>query len=283
MSDGAPLRAVAFGAADGSLWAVAIDDGRAALVLGAGSAGAGLADGVSFTEDREGNWRIEGDGVALTVAAAPPPEPAAKDESEPASPQSPSSAASSASEDGESDPPGPASAPPAPVAAPPGPDAPMLCRVTGTVTAGDEHAVDCAGVRVLVPAPKSAKAAPASARMVAGFLDDGATVALVAVRPRNAGHQDGDIVSAALFDPDAWVGVTEPRLSTTYDGSGTPTRTTLELWVGEGDNEFPRRAAGEVSGLGGSVAADGLALQASPLTCHSRGQGGAGVYALVTF
>jgi hypothetical protein len=277
MSDGAPLRAVAFGAADGSLWAVAIDDGRAALVLGAGSAGSGLADGVSFTEDREGNWRIEGDGVALTVAAAPPPEPAAKDESQPAQAQPPSSEPA----DAESDPPAPA--PPAPVAAPPGPDAPMLCRVTGTVTAGEEHAIDCAGVRVLVPAPKSAKTAPASARMVAGFLDDGAAVALVAVRPRNVAHQDGDVVSAALFDPDAWVGVTDPRLSTTYDGSGTPTRTNLELWVGEGDNEFPRRAAGEVSGPGGSVAADGLALQAAPLTCHSRGRAGAGVYALVTF
>jgi hypothetical protein len=281
MSDGAPLRAVAFGAADGSLWAVAIDDGRAALVLGAGSAGAGLADGLSFTEDRDGNWRIEGDGVALTVAAAPPPEPTAKDESQPVAPQPASPAASSRSADAESEP--PAAAPLAPVAPPPGPDAPMLCRVTGTVTAGDEHAVDCAGVRVLVPAPKSAKAAPASARMVAGFLDDGAAVALVAVRPRNAAHQDGDVVSAALFDADAWVGVTDPRLSTTYDGAGTPTRTNLELWVGEGDNEFPRRTAGEVSGPGGSVAADGLALQAAPLTCHSRGQGGAGVYALVTF
>ena len=259
MSTIAPLRAVAFGAPDGSLWAAAIDLGHPALVIGAGGAGSGLADGLQWSESEDGSWRIEGDGVALTIAATPaPPPPETVGELDEA-------------------------APPAPAVAPPGPEDPVLCRVTGTVTAGAEHAVDCAGVRMLVPAPASDKAAPASARMVAAFLDDGSAVALVAVRPRNVSHQDGDTVSAAVFDPELWIGVTDPRLSTTYDGAGAPTRTNLELWVGHGEDEFPRRAAGEVSGPAGSVAADGVALQAAPLDCHSRGRAGAGVYALVTF
>jgi hypothetical protein len=257
MSDGAALRAVAFGTADGSLWAAAIDLGRSALVVGSDGAGAGLADGLQWSEDDDGSWRLEGDGVALTVCAVPAPDPPAP-----------------VVQDGETAP---------PVVPAPGRDDPGLCRVKGTVTAGGEVAVDCAGVRVVVPPAASVKAAPASARIVAGWLDDGASVALVAVRPRNASHQDGDRVTAAVFDLEQWVAVTDPRLSTAYDGSGMPTRTNLELWVGEGENEFPRRAAGEVSGPAASVSADGLALQALPLACHSRGREGAGVYALVTF
>jgi hypothetical protein len=151
------------------------------------------------------------------------------------------------------------------------------------VTVGEERTVDCAGTRIVVPAPRSAKAAPASARLVSGWLDDEGAFALVAVRPRNGDHQDDDGVTAALFDPTAWVAVNDPRLSTTYDDAGAPTRTNLELWVGEGDDEFPRRAAGEVSGPAASVAADGVALRVIPLACHSRGLEGAGVYALATF
>jgi hypothetical protein len=262
MSDAAPLRAVAFGTADGSLWAAAIDNGRPAMVVGSGDAGAGLADGLSLTERPDGSWRLDGDGVALTISAVAAPEPLA--------PQA---------ADGE---PG-AEPAEAPVVPPPGPDDPGLCRVTGTVTAGGEVDVDCPGVRVVVAAPKSAKAAPASARLVVGWLEDGGSLALVATRPRNAAHQDDDLITAAVFDPDQWIAVSDPRLSTTYDGSGAPTRTNLELWVGAGENEFPRRAAGEVSGPVGTVAAGGLALQAVPLACHSRGREGAGVYALVNF
>jgi hypothetical protein len=265
MSDGAPLRAVAFGTADGSLWAAAIDLGRPAMVVGAGDAGAGSGDGLSWSDGPDGSWRLEGDGVSLSVTAAPAPEPGQSEE--------PVDSAAEPDEDEA----------PAPVLPPPGPGDPSLCRVTGTVTAGEEIAVDCTGVRMLMAPPSSAKAAPASARIVAGWLEDGGSVGLVAVRPRNASHQDGDRVAAALFDPERWIAVADPRLSTTYDGSGAPTRANLELWVGDGDNEFPRRVAGEASGPTGSVSADGLALRAAPLACHSRGREGAGVYALVTF
>ena len=63
--------------------------------------------------------------------------------------------------------------------------------------------------------------------------------------------------------------------------TGAPARANLELWIGEGENEFPRRAAGEASGEGAAIKVDGLSLQAVPLRCHSRGRDGAGVYALI--
>ena len=77
---------------------------------------------------------------------------------------------------------------------------------------GREHTVDCAG-----------------ARMSSG-PDAGALPRARACRPvprrrrrsrwsrcgRGTEHQDGDVVAAALFDPDGWVAVADPRLSTTY-------------------------------------------------------------------
>jgi hypothetical protein len=274
MSDGAPLRAVAFGTADGSLYGTAIDLGRPAVVLGVAGAGAGIAYHLEWSEESDGSWRIEGDGVALTITPEPAPEPVAPvaEQAEPG--EHKEHKEGEEGEEGET---------PPPVLPAPGPDDPVLCRVTGTVHVDGELTVDCAGVRVLVAAPKSAKAAPVSARLVAGWLEDGGAFALSAVRPRNGSHHDDDLVTAALFDPERWVGVTDPRLSTTYDRDGVPTRANLELWVGHGDNEFPRRAAGEASGDETAVNGDGVALRASQLSCHSRGREGAGVYALATF
>ena len=72
----------------------------------------------------------------------------------------------------------------------------------------------------------------------------------------------------------------DPRLSTTYDGDGHPTRATLELWITQGEREFPRRAAGEASGPAVAVAGDDATLLVQPLRCHARGSDGAGVYLL---
>ena len=41
------------------------------------------------------------------------------------------------------------------------------------------------------------------------------------------------------------VPITDPRISTTYDGDGHQRRAGLELWVGE-DDDYPRRGAGQV-------------------------------------
>jgi predicted NUDIX family NTP pyrophosphohydrolase len=139
-------------------------------------------------------------------------------------------------------------------------------------------AVDGPGVGIVLAPARSARQAPASARMVGGFFPDGSALGLLAGRPGRAGHQDEDAVAAALFDAAEETGraVDDPRLSTTYDADGVPTRTNLELWIGEGEDEFLRRAAGEASGAGAATAV----LRVVPLQCHSRGEEGAGVYAL---
>jgi hypothetical protein len=62
-----------------------------------------------------------------------------------------------------------------------------------------------------------------------------------------------------------------------------PSRTNLELWVGEGENEFPRRVAGEAAGDGAVLATEETELRVIPLRCHSRGREGTGVYVLATF
>lgn len=155
-----------------------------------------------------------------------------------------------------------------------------LCHVSGSA---GELAVDCPGVWVGLPAERAAGHAAGSARLVGGLFADSSGLALLAARPDGVTHQGADETAAALFDADEWLAVHDPRLSTTYDDAGVPMRTSLELWVGEGEEEFPRRAAGEAAGTGGTVAlADGT-LRVVPLRCHSRGEAGAGVYALATF
>jgi hypothetical protein len=122
-----------------------------------------------------------------------------------------------------------------------------------------------------------------SARLVGAWFPDGAAFGVLTARPSRAAHQDADVATATLFDPERWIAVDESRLSTTYDESGSPTRCSLELWVSEGDDEFPRRAAGEARATGAAAAAQGLGIEVVPLRCHSRGEAGAGVYAVATF
>ena len=246
-SDG--LRVIAFGAADGSLWGAAFDHGPRALVAGAGPAATGLAEGIEWSDADDSAWRLAADGVALTATPLTAPVPA----------------------------PDAAAAPGAPYVEGEGP---QLCRVHGTLTG---QPVDAVGARAVLPAPSSAKDLPVSARIVGAWFPDGAALGVLAARPSRAAHQDGETATATLFDPERWIAVGEPRLSTTFDGSGSPTRCNLELWVSEGDNEFPRRAAAEASAAGAAVATEGLAIEVVPLRCHSRGEAGAGVYAVATF
>ncbi|MBV9818284.1 MAG: hypothetical protein JOZ07_08065 [Solirubrobacterales bacterium] len=155
-----------------------------------------------------------------------------------------------------------------------------LCDVRGTLTvSGEQRSIDCPGARCQVTDPPAD--GPLSARGVAGFFDDEA-VSLLALRSGVA-HHDADRVSARLFDADAWLTVDDPRLSTTYADDGTPQRASLELWVNDGEHEFPRRAAGEADGPAVTAHADGVRLSVIPLRCHSRGHEGAGVYLLATF
>ena len=67
---------------------------------------------------------------------------------------------------------------------------------------------------------------------------------------------------------------TIPRLSTTYAESGLPSRTNLELWIGEGDNEFPRRVAGEAAGDGAVLIRRGDGAAGDPAAMSQPGARG---------
>jgi hypothetical protein len=249
----AKLRTLAFGDVDGGLWAAAVDagsEGTTALAFGAGDVGETVAgDQLRLTADGR-SWRLEGAGVALEVQAR-----------------------GEEAEDPDADP-DPAHADVAEVQ--------ELCRVHGTLSiGGSERTVDCVGIRSQVDGLQPGTLD--SARGVSGWFGDDEALTLLALRPRDAAHHDDDLVAATLFDPDGWVAVADPRLSTTYTEAGDPARTSLELWVGDGESEFPRRAAGETAGPVATLTAGALQLRVAPLRCHSRGLEGAGVYVLATF
>ena len=106
---------------------------------------------------------------------------------------------------------------------------------------------------------------------------------LRALRPRRARGQEQDRIAATLFEPEGRIDVDEPRLSTTYASDDRPARTSLELWIGAGEEQYPRRAAAEALGEGGAAKGDRLSLQVTPLRCHASGLDGAGVYLLARF
>jgi hypothetical protein len=157
-----------------------------------------------------------------------------------------------------------------------------LCRVRGSLTiGGTARTIDCVGTRCVVDGVDGASLG--SARMVSGWFGQDEAFMLLALRAADTVGQEADLVAATLFDPDGWVAVDDPRLSTAYGASGLPSRTNLELWIGEGDNEFPRRVAGEASADGAVFAVEDTEVRVIPMRCHSRGREGTGVYVLATF
>ena len=240
------LRTVAFGDLDGRLWGAAVQRGDAGLVFGSGGAAAGASAPEWIVEDRA--WRLTGDAFELHVeprGEAPAPDPGG-DGSEPE--------VTGLQE---------------------------FCRVHGRISLGGvEQILDCGGTRSVVNGLDAA--AVGSARVVSGWFGPDEAITVMALRPRRASDHQADLIAATLFDPDGWVPVDDPRLSTTYTHAGDPARTSLELWVSDGENEFPRRAAGEAAGPSAVVRAGELQLRVAPLRCHSRGLEGAGVYVLAS-
>lgn len=245
-TEASQLRTIAFGDVDGRIWGAAAS-GAAPVVAVGDAAGATASAQVSWTPDGRG-WRLAADGFDLHV------EPGGEDSEQPAASDE-TEAVSGFQE---------------------------LCRVQGTITlGGSARSVDCVGTRCVIEGVDAGSLG--SARAVSGWFDDDEAFMLLALRATDGIGQEADLVAATLFDPEGWVPVSDPRLSTTYAASGLPTRAGLELWIGEGEDEFPRRAAAEASGAGVAAAADGLALRVIPLRCHSRGRDGAGVYVLASF
>jgi hypothetical protein len=154
----------------------------------------------------------------------------------------------------------------------------QLCRVRGIVRAGGaEHRVDCLGQRTHLWGEPDWERIE-STRTVAAWLADGTGVTLTAVRPRGVAGHDREEAWAALLDPAGSLHVDEPRLSTTYDGEGRQRRAGLELWLG--DDDFPRRGAGEVL-CGSTFDLGQLQLDCAFFAWHIDGRSGVGRYDLV--
>jgi hypothetical protein len=243
------IRTLSFGAVDGEIWGAALSAAMPALVVGDGAGSVttvGLAPS-QWSADGSG-WRLAGDGFDLHV------EPGGEELTSP--PEEDDGATPTGFQE--------------------------LCRVQGVVSlAGAEHRVDCVGTRSMIDGIDAGSLG--SVRAVSGWLADDEAFALLALRSAHDVGQESDLVAATLFDPEIWISVDDPRLSTTYGELGVPTRTTLELWIGDDENEFPRRAAGEAAGEGASIAVEGFELRVVPMRCHSRGRDGTAVYVLATF
>jgi hypothetical protein len=164
----------------------------------------------------------------------------------------------------------------------------QLCVVDGAIHRdGSEHDVSCLGMRgaVSLPLPPTG-----SARAVSAWFGPEYAVAVATLRPERSRGHDGDVVAGAILDEGAALAVDEPRLSTTYDGDGTPARAALEVWLEdlqveeeeEPRPQYPRRLAGEATGERAKLSAAGFTLDAQLFQWHARGVDGAGVYLLAT-
>ena len=245
------LRTLAFGDVEGGMWGAALHSAHPVLVFGDSSGATWStalgADG--WSADGVG-WKLVGEGVDLHVAPGGEAE-----EMESEGPEDSGADLSGCDE---------------------------LCRVQGIVTVGGSpRSLDCVGTRCVIDGVDAGSLG--SARLVSGWFGPDEAFILLALRAATAIGHESDLVAATLFDPEGWVPVDDPRLSTTYAESGLPSRANLELWIGEGDNEFPRRVAGEAAGDGAVLSTEEAELRVIPLRCHSRGREGTGVYVLATF
>jgi hypothetical protein len=262
-----PLRLVAFGDLEGTVWGAAVDASEPAIVFGtaAASEAAAGAEHIQFLIEGD-RWHLTGPGFDLLVSA---PEPLA--DAAPAAEVTP-----------------PAESAPSALAAPPAEPGPSatgndeLCAIAGTVTvSGSEQTIACLGTRSTDP--DFERDGLDSLRSVAGWFGSYRGLTLRALRPRRGRGQEEDRIAASLFEPEGRIEVDEPRLSTTYASADRPVRTGLELWIGAGEEQYPRRVAAEALGEGGAVKGDHLSLQVTPLRCHAGGLEGAGVYLVARF
>jgi hypothetical protein len=153
----------------------------------------------------------------------------------------------------------------------------QLCRVRGTVIVdGREQRIDCLGQR------GHSWGRPdwdriALARTVSAWLDEESSVTLTAVRTTKAKHHADEAVAAWIVQGGTPVLVDEPLVSTTYDADGRQRHAGLELWVGEGDDVWPHRAAGEVV-CGTTMDLGALRLDCAFFAWRMEGRAGVGRY-----
>jgi hypothetical protein len=121
----------------------------------------------------------------------------------------------------------------------------QLCRVNGSVSHGGRtYQVRCLGQRgQLWGTPDWSRIE--LARTVSAWLGEDRAVTLTSVRESKAkGHLD-EAVSGFMIEDGEAVEISDPRLSTTYDGEHRQRRAGLELWMTE-EGDHARRVAGEV-------------------------------------
>ena len=133
----------------------------------------------------------------------------------------------------------------------PGENAPTaLCQAPGALSRPrhdpvDGAEIDCVGARTELEGLRPG----AAVRGFSGWFGrGGGDVAGAAPGPE---AHERDLVAATVFEPERWMAATT-RGSRRPTTAGHPTRATLELWIRQGEREFPRRAAGEARGAGGS-------------------------------
>ncbi len=145
---------------------------------------------------------------------------------------------------------------------------------------GDPEIPEAGGVRH----PGWAETKADSVRLLCAWFPAERAIALAAVRPRGARGQERDEIGVACVGEPEDLTVFDPRLSSTYDQAGHLRRVGVELWLGENEDAdlHSLRMAGEATGATASLDVDGLLVQAQPFVCHSRGESGLGVYALIT-
>lgn len=152
-----------------------------------------------------------------------------------------------------------------------------LCHVEGRVTVpAGERVLSCPGTVSVDPDAEPGQFD--SIRALSGWFAEDRGVAVRALRPDETKGHERDRIAATLFDTDQWVTVADPRMSTTFRPNQRPSRASLELWVGEGDELYPRRAAAEAIQATSEAGGDRLRISLTPLLCHSGGLDGTGLY-----
>lgn len=123
-----------------------------------------------------------------------------------------------------------------------------------------------------------------SARILFVQFPNGRATGILAVRPSRAKGQDRDAMSVSCLGEASGHRVFDPRLSSTYGDGGLLRRVGVELWLGASEEAdlHSLRVAGEAGRAVARLENDGAIVQAQPITCHSRGESGVGVYVLVT-
>jgi hypothetical protein len=244
------FRTVSFADPDGHVWGAALDGGPEFIALGtpAGLRSAVGPEAIEWSEEDE-RWLLTGDGFELLV-----------------SPVGESVAA--------------VQSPPAADASAGGAGLHQLCHMRGRLSLdGAEQTIDTIGART-DRAPGPGLESLESVRSVSAWFEGNEGLTLLALRPKRADGHDDDLLTAAVFENGSGVPVSDPRLSTTYTSTGLPARASLELWLGDGETQSLRRAAGEAAGPAAEVQQDGLEARVELFRWHSKGLEGRGVYLL---